>query len=400
MTRPSPPATDGPSLFDEALLTDPHAGYARLRAAGPVHRTTTPDGADVWLVTRFDDVQAALVDPRLSLNKGNALSVGSHGPSMPPELDAHLLNLDPPDHTRLRRLVSRAFTPRRVEGLRSRVGAVTEELLDGFGGTGADLMAGLALPLPMAVICELLGVPQEARPDFRTWTNTLRSPEPDSALDSREAMGRMHGYLTGLIAEKRARPGDDLVSAMIGARDDHDRLTEPELLALTFLILFAGYDNAVNLIGNTALALLTHEEQRERLLQGRISVQDVLRETLRWESPSLLASRRFPLEDLTIGGVTIRAGERIWLSLASANRDEARFEEPDSFDPARGGTHLDFGHGIHYCLGAPLAQLEGEVAITALLRRYPTLRLAVAPAELRWRRSFRNRGLAELPVGW
>ncbi|MGP3925086.1 cytochrome P450 family protein [Streptomyces sp. 8N616] len=392
--------TGHPTVFDDALLADPHAGYTLLRKAGPVHRTTTPDGAAVWLVTRYEDVRAALADPRLSLDKRNARSGGAHGPSMPPELDRHLLNLDPPDHTRLRRLVSRAFTQRRVEGLRERILSRTDELLDGFTKPPMDVMTALAAPLPLAVICELLGIPDEARRDFRTWTNTLRSPEPDAALGSREAMRHMHRYLLGLIADKRARPGDDLLSGMIAARDQHDRLTEPELVAMVFLILFAGYDNAVNLIGNTTLALLTHPEQLRAVREGRLPVQAALDETLRWNSPSMLASRRFTLEEVRIGGVVIPAGERIWLSLTSANRDGARFEDPDTFNASRNGPHLDFGHGIHHCLGAPLARLEGGIALTTLLRRFPSLSLAVPADELRWYPSFRTRGLLELPVVW
>ena len=388
------------TLFDDALLADPHGGYARLRQAGPVHRTTTPDGAPVWLVTRYPDVRAALADPRLSLDKRTARSGGEHGASMPPELDAHLLNLDPPDHTRLRRLVSQAFTPRGVEALRPLVRSRTAALLDRLAAP-ADLMAGLATPLALDVVCDLLGIAEQERPDFRRWTDTLRSPAPDAARASREALGRMHAFLTGLIAEKRARPADDLLGRMIAARDQQDRLTEPELVALTFLILFAGYDNSANLIGSALLALLTHPEVLRDLRAGALRMDQVLDETLRWNTPSMLASRRFAREDVRIGGVTVPAGDRIWLSLVSANRDERQFTAPAEFRAARDGAHLGFGHGIHYCLGAALARLEAQVAITALLDRFPALRLAGDPGrEPGWDASFRNRSLLELPVRW
>ncbi|WP_329317184.1 cytochrome P450 (plasmid) [Streptomyces sp. NBC_01278] len=384
----------------ENLMADPHGVNAHLRDTSPVHATTTPDGAPVWLVTRYEDVRDALNDPRLSLNKDNAHSSGRYQSSMPPELDAHLLNMDPPDHTRLRRLVSKAFTPRRLDGLRDRIQAHTDALLDAVTGSQTDLMTALAYPLPMAVICELLGVPADARHDFRTWTNTLLSPAPNAALDSRTAMREMYAFLKVVIADKRAQPTDDLLSAMIEARDEHDSLTEPELLAMAFLILFAGYDNAVNLIGTAAGALLLHPEHKQAVADGTTSVRAVLEETMRWNAPFTLGVRRFALEDLTIGGVAIPAGSRIWVSLISANRDEAQFEKPNTFDPSRAPAHLGFGHGIHYCLGAPLARLEGEIALSTLLRRFPSITLAVPADELTWAPSFHKRGLLQLPVTW
>ncbi|MGP4002776.1 cytochrome P450 family protein [Streptomyces sp. 8N706] len=389
--------------FGDELVADPHSGYARLREADPVHRTATPDGAPVWLVTRYADVRAALADPRLSLNKANARTSNDYLASMPPELDAHLLNTDPPGHTRLRRLIATAFTPRRIDSLRERVQSITDDLLDAFAGPPVDLMAALANPLPMGVICELLGIPEGTRRDFRAWTNTLLSPLPGVASDSRTAMRQMHRFLLEIISDKRARRTDDLLSAMIEAHDEHDSLTEPELLAMAFLILFAGYDNAANLIGNATLALLTHPDHLRATREGTTTVRAVLEETLRWNTPSTLAARRFALEDLTIGGVGIRAGDRVWLSLISANRDATQFQDPDLFDPARSertAGHLAFGRGIHSCLGASLARLEGEIAVTSLLRRFPTLELAVPADELQWWRNIHRRSLEKLPVTW
>lgn len=387
-------------LFGDTFMTHPHRVYADLREAGSVHRVTTPGGTPVWLVTRYQDVRAALTDPRLSLDKSNAATDDSHQPSMPSELDAHLLNVDPPDHTRLRRLVSKAFTPRRIERLREHIQAHTDVLLDNLDGPPVDLMKTFANPLPMAVICELLGIPTDAQRDFRTWTSALTAPDADAAVTSQEAMKQMYHFLVTIIETKRTKPSDDFLSAMIEARDAHDRLTEPELIAMAFLTLYAGYDNAVNLIGTTALALLTHPEQMTAVRNGRIPLHAALEEAMRWNTPFPLAARRFALEELTIAGARIPAGARVWLSLTSANRDSQQFTNPNTFDSTRTPTHLAYGHGIHYCLGAPLARLEGEIALTSLLRRFPNLTLAVPGDELSWIRSFHKRGLQSLPVSW
>ncbi|KAB7839481.1 cytochrome P450 family protein [Streptomyces mobaraensis] len=388
-------------IFTDELIADPHGRYAQLRAAGPVHPTTTPDGEPVWVVTRYGDVREALADSRLSLNKANARTSGEYMSSMPPELDAHLLNMDAPDHTRLRRLVSKAFIPRRLENLRERIQSITDDLLDAADGPNVDLIATLANPLPMEVICELLGIPAGGRRDFRAWTSSLMSPEPGAAADSREAMRSMYRFLVGVIADKRRNPTGDLLSAMIEARDEDDSLSEPELLSMAFLLLFAGYDNGVNLIANAALALLLHPDQMTAVCAGITPVRAVVEEALRWNPPFPLGVRRFALEDLTIGGVPIPAGGRVWVSLISANRDEQQFPRANEFDPARApGSHLAFGHGIHYCLGAPLARLEAEIALSSLLARHKHIELAVPVGELRWWPSFRKRGIRSLPVRW
>ncbi|MFE1444419.1 cytochrome P450 [Streptomyces sp. NPDC058739] len=384
------------SLFSETLLADPHGVYANLRGAAPVHRTTTPDGEPVWLITRYAEARTALADPRLSLDKANARTASGYRSSMPPELDAHLLNMDPPNHTRLRNLVSKAFTPRRVEGLRSRIQTITDDLLDAPADRRMDLMDTLAIPLPMHVICDLLGIPAEARLDFRAWTDTLLSPAP-AAEESRTAMRHMHRFLTGIIQGKRHHPGDDLLSALTEARDDNDALAEEELLSLAFLILFAGYDNAVNLIGNAALGLLLHPEQMTAVRHGFVPIRAVIEETLRWNPPFPLGVRRFATEDVMIGEEVIPAGDRVWVSIASANRDEREFKRPDDFDVGRGASHLTFGHGIHYCLGAPLARLEAEIALCTLLDSFPVLELA-SYGQPQWHSSFHKRGLQSLLV--
>ncbi|MFI6283754.1 cytochrome P450 [Streptomyces sp. NPDC051018] len=387
------------------LLADPYGVYDRLRETAPVHRVTGPDGLPVWLVTRYEDVRRGLADPRLSLDKRNSAPGGYKGLGLPPALDANLLNMDPPDHTRIRRLVSRAFTARRIEELREPVRRIADDLLDGMAAERrADLVAAYAAPLPITVICELLGVPPHSRRDFREWTDALLMPDPAGPGRTRDAMAAVVGFFSELLAHKRARPGDDLLSALIGAREESgpdgtDRLSEDELMSLAFLILFAGYENSVQLIGNATLALLRHPGQLAALRADPGRMGAAVEEFLRYEGPALLALRRFPVEDMTIGGVTVPKGETVLLSLSSANRDPGRFPEPGRLDPDRDTAgHLALGHGIHYCLGAPLARLETEVALTALLERFPKLELDVPEHELRHRPSTRARGLLELPV--
>ncbi|MGW7424000.1 cytochrome P450 family protein [Streptomyces sp. NPDC054813] len=395
-TTPRAPAAVDPA----ELLADPYAVYARLREAGPVHRFAGTDGLPAWLVTRYEDVRQALADPRLSLDKAHAKPGGYRGLALPPALDANLLNMDPPDHTRVRRLVSQAFTPRRIALLREPVRRTADRLLDAVEPLGrTDLIAGYAAPLPIAVICELLGVAEEDRPDFRSWTDALVIPDPARPERAKEAVKALLAFFARLLARKRAEPADDLLSAMIAVRDEEDRLSEDELMSLTFLILFAGYENTVHLIGNATLALLLNPSQLAALREDPARIGAAVEELARYDGPAPLAIRRFPTEDVTIGGVTVPAGETVLLSLAAAHRDPRRFPEPDRLDVGRDATgHLALGHGIHYCLGAPLARLETEVALAALLERLPGLELDVPADALRWRPSMRTRGLLGLPV--
>ncbi|MFJ3881042.1 cytochrome P450 [Streptomyces sp. NPDC090077] len=381
------------------LVEHPHAVYERLRRTAPVSRIAGTDGLPAWLITRYDDVRAALADPRLSLDKKNAAEGGYRGLALPPALDANLLNMDPPDHTRIRKLVGRAFTPRRVEQLRTPIRATADHLLDALGTAGtADLVAAYAAPLPIIVICDLLGIPEDRRPDFRSWTDALVVPDPDRPAAAKEAVVAMLGFFTELMAHKRARPADDLLSDLIAVRDgEGDHLSEDELMSLAFLILFAGYENTVQLIGNAVHTLLQHPEQSELLRKDPSLIPAAVEELTRYEGPVLLAIRRFPTEDVTIAGVTIPAGETVLLSPAAANRDPARFSRPDVLDFDRDTAgHVALGHGIHYCLGAPLARAETEIALAALLDRYPTL--APASPTPTWRPSLRARGLTTLPV--
>ncbi|WP_432835287.1 cytochrome P450 family protein [Dactylosporangium sp. CA-092794] len=403
----------------DALLADPHGFSATLRASGPAHRLTLPDGSPVWLLTRYADVRAALADPRLSLDKRNSAG-GWAGFSLPPRLDANLLNMDAPDHTRIRRLVAPVFTPRRVEALRPRIERTANDLLDRLAAadTDADLVSGYATPLSIATICDVLGLPDADVDQMRAWTNTLMSPPPDDPKAPARAVMAIERFLVDLIHRKRAEisrkgaerssgeagrasgeAGDDLLTAMITARDADDRLSEEELTSLAFLTLFAGYENSINLIGNCVLALLRHPHLLDDVRDDAGLRRAAIDETLRHEPAAQLSIRRFAREDLAYGPVTIPKGATVLLSLAAANRDPSVVDDPDAFRLRRpSAPHLGLGHGPHHCLGAALAILETDVAVGELLRRHPRLTLAEPSGGPAWRRSFRSRSLSALRV--
>jgi cytochrome P450 len=383
---------------------DPLAYFSRLREEGPVRPAVLPHGDRVWLVTRYADVRAALADPRLHKDWAGKLT----GPDWVPDemtayLNTHMLNADPPDHTRLRKLVSKGFTARRVAGLRPRVEAITASLLDAVeprltAGDTVDLIEAFAFPLPVTVICELLGVPTQDQAQFRQWSNAVVASEGEPG-SFRAAGTAMYHYFTRLVAAKRARPADDMVSALIEGRDSGDSLDERELIAMLFLLLVAGHETTTNLIASGTLALLTSPAELERLRSDPSLLPGAVEELLRYANPLNHATDRFTLEPVEIGGVTIPAREWVLCVTSSANRDPDRFGDPDRLDVGRdAGGHVAFGHGIHYCLGAPLARLEGEVAFGALLARFPGLSLAADPSSLRWRPSSLIHGLETLPV--
>ncbi|MDT0270456.1 cytochrome P450 [Streptomyces sp. DSM 44915] len=402
--------TAAPGLFEPGFLADPYPAYAWLREHAPVHRATLPSGVEAWLVTRYRDARAALADPRLSKNPARhaAERHASGRVGIPGERGAnlmtHLLNIDPPDHTRLRRLVSQAFTPRRVAAFEPRVRELTERLVDGFAARGsADLIDEFAFPLPIYAICDLLGVPAEDQEDFRAWAGMMLHTTGKRGGVGR-AVKRMRGYLAELIHRKRLAPGDDLISGLIRASDHGEQLTEDEAAAMAFILLFAGFETTVNLIGNGVHALLGHPEQLARLRAGLAAGDERLlatavEELLRYDGPVELATWRFATEPLTLGGAAVAAGDPVLVVLAAADRDPARFTEPDTLDLGRSDNpHLGYGHGIHYCLGAPLARAEARTAFAVLLRRLPDLRWARDAPEPRWRGGLIMRGLRSLPV--
>ncbi|MGW0774603.1 cytochrome P450 family protein [Streptomyces sp. NPDC002835] len=406
-----------PELFTWEFATDPYPAYAWLREHSPVHRTRLPSGVEAWLVTRYADARQALADQRLSKNPAHhAEPEHAKGKTGIPgerkaELMTHLLNIDPPDHTRLRRLVSKAFTPRRVAEFAPRVQELTDRLIDDIfekqhsAEKGeADLIHEFAFPLPIYAICDMLGVPPEDQDDFRDWAGMMIRHGGGPRGGVARSVKKMRGYLAELIHRKREEPGDDLISGLIKASDHGEHLTENEAAAMAFILLFAGFETTVNLIGNGVYALLRHPEQRERLQASLASGDSGLlatgvEELLRYDGPVELATWRFATEPLTVGGQRIAAGDPVLVVLAAADRDPARFDAPDTLDLSRtDNQHLGYGHGIHYCLGAPLARLEGQTALATLLRRMPDLRLAGDPADLRWRGGLIMRGLRTLPV--
>ncbi|MGW7457175.1 cytochrome P450 family protein [Streptomyces sp. NPDC054797] len=407
------------SLVDLAAHTadfnaDPYPFYAALREMGPVHRVVL-DGARTWLVVGHDEARQALSHPDLSKNWLGSELFG-HTPDH--AAATNMLEADPPHHTRLRRLVAREFTARRVESLRPRVQRITDELLDAMAARPdrrADLIRSLAFPLPMTVICELLGVPNLDRERFRFWSGEIVAPAEGGGADGR-AVQQMTAYLRELVEAKAKDPGEDLLSALIrtlpdgpdgsgGATiEDGDQLSPDELIGMAFLLLVAGHETTVNLIGNGVRALLAHPDQLAALRADPDGLIDgAVEEMLRYDGPVQHATYRFARTDLEIGGVRIPAGSSVLVALAAADRDPARFAEPrpEVFDIRRAGpSHVAFGHGIHFCLGAPLARMEGRIAIRGLLERFPDLAEDPDADPGVWLSGTLMRGVTRLPLRW
>ncbi len=391
-------------LWTPAHRADPRPVYARIRQEARVIPLVEPiQRMPFWLVSRYQDVLPLLRDDRL-VKDTRKLSEQARALFMrytPEELARHMLFSDPPDHTRLRSLVSQAFTPRRIEGLRSRINTLATELLEAAMARGSvDFLDAFAFPLPVIVIAELLGLPPEDRAPFRAWTQALLIPPADGNPEPVMAASRSFlRYFAHLIERRRAEPREDLVSAMLAAETEGDRLRPDELISMTFLLLVAGHETTVNLLGSGLLALLQHPEQHERLRADQGLLGSAVEEMLRYCSPVETSTPRFTVEPTEICGQVIPAEQMVVAGLMSANHDPAVFAEPERFDVGRTpNKHMAFGMGIHYCLGAPLARLEAMVAFELLLERAPRVRLAVAPEQLVWRMSSLIRGLEQLPV--
>lgn len=389
-----------PDLASPRFKADPYPFYARLRAEAPVYRTRLAFWGPAWLVTRYDDVLAVLKDPRLAKDYSSKMR---WVPRAIQPLNRNLLNLDPPDHTRLRTLVSKAFTPRVVERMRDRIQAVCDELLDAAAAGGRmEIVGGFALPLPLTIIADLLGIPARDRRRFYSWSKRVAAATSGAVVDllrAQPALWLSMRYLRGLIAVRRAEPRDDLVTALLRAEEAGDKLSEDEVVGMIALLLLAGYETTMSLIACGALALVQHPRQRELLPQDPARAETAIEELLRYTSPADFATFRIAREDVTIGSATIPRGHLVLAALASANHDESQFSDPETLDLTREpNRHLAFGVGAHFCLGAPLARLEGQIALTTLFRRFPDLRLANAAGTLRWRRGLLFRGLEQLPV--
>jgi cytochrome P450 len=385
----------------DGLLLDP--AYDELLRHEPVSRVELPYGGQAWLAVGHADVRTVLSDPRFS----RAAVVGQDVPRVRPEIDhqaSSILNMDPPDHTRLRKLVARAFTARRVEELRPRAAELTAELLAGMraAGPGADLVEHMSVPLPVTIICELLGVPVEDRPIFRTGSDAALSTSAMTPQERAAAMEQLVGYMAGLVAQRRTTPTDDLLGALVSARDEGDRLNEAELIGLGLGILIGGHETTMNQIGNMTYLLLSRPDRGAALRGDAAAIATAVEELLRFTPLGAAAGfPRIATEDVELSGVTVRAGEAVVVSVHAANRDPEVFDDPDELVLDRAvNRHIGFGYGAHHCLGAQLARMELQEALGGLLREFPDLRLAVPAEDVQWRQGALVRGPRTLPLAW
>lgn len=393
---------DSPVKFTPSLPGQPFAEISKIGAGRPVFRAELPDGRIVWLVSGYENVRQMLTDPRFS----RALAVApGHGAQGFEVFAAESINgMDPPEHTRLRKLVASAFTARRVEALRPRVATIVAQLIDAFidKPQPVDLVSSFSLPLPAQVICEMLGVPAADTERFHAWSDTVLSDWQRDADEIMTAMIELFGYFAELIEMKRSRPTDDLMSALIAARDDADRLSEHELTVMCCTLLIAGHETTANQVNLSLLLLFDHPDEVNSLRADPALIPGAVEELLRFSRLGGLAPARVTSEDVAIGGVTIPAGERVIPLFSSANRDPSVFSDATRFDIARQGPagHLTFGAGVHHCLGAQLARLELQEAFRGLIGRLPGLRLAVPESELEFKPGMAIHSLRALPVCW
>ena len=400
-----PTITTKYDLFSPTFKANPFPTFAQMRREDPIYAHRSPGGGTIWYITRLAEVTAVLKD--------NDHFVKDIRHTLPPDTGPprktavhHLINenmlfADPPDHTRLRALVNQAFTPRRVEQLAPRIQHITDELLDGIAAVGqADLIADFALPMPVRIIAELLGIPLEDQAQVADWSQAIVSPgSRDLNYSARKRKVRAFvAYLQAMFALRQQKPQDDLISALVQAEEAGERLNEAELSSMVALLLVTGHETTVNLLGNGALALLNHPEQLG-LLRENGGWETAVAELLRFDGPVETSTTRWVRADFTFEGHPMRRGDVVRVVLASANRDACHFAQPDTLDVTRrDNRHLAFGMGIHYCLGAPLARLEGQIGLQTLFERFPNLRLAVPAAQLKWRSGVLFRGLKQLPV--
>lgn len=390
-------------FLNRKFIRDPFPVYKEIRKKDPVYRFLMPNGHYAWIVTTYKHAEKVLNDARFVT--GYPEQNETDESNLPPHkeiVSRNLLSVNPADHRRLRRLVQKAFTPRMVERLRGRIEEISNGLLDKVQNNGEmNLIEDFAFPLPIIVICEMLGVPLEDQDKFREWSNVIMESvnNPKLGEQSEAATIAFVEYLHDLIDQRRSQLQKDLISDLLSVEDEGDTLSENELYALVFVLIIAGHETTVNLIGNGVLALLEHPEQKEKLISQPELVHSAVEEMLRYNGPAEVSNIRWATEDIEVGGKLIQKGDMVFVSLSSANRDPQQFADPDTFDITReANTHLAFGKGIHFCLGAPLARLEGEVAIQTLLHRMPDLRLKESTDLLEWRPGMIIRGVEEIPL--
>ncbi|TMQ92733.1 cytochrome P450 [Actinomadura soli] len=396
-------------MFDADFYRDPYRIYDRLRDQGPVQQVQVSSrGHHAWLITGYEQARAALTDPRLSRDTRRFAYLFGDRRDIAPALKSNMLATDPPDHTRLRRLAAPAFTATAVDRLRPRIQQITDQLLDTIAPQGAaDLISEFAVPLPVTIICELLGVPEHDRPQLRHWSNTLFTIADATTRD--RASHHIADYMTALVDRNYHRADDattrqdgDLLGTLITARHRGDRLSQQEVVSLAVLLLIAGHETTTNLIGNAVLALLLNPDQHTAVTADLDRLAPAIEEFLRYDSPLGIATVRFTTQPVTYGPTTIPAEQIVMIGIGAANRDPAHYAAPAALDLTRPGpqSHLAFGHGPHYCLGSALARAEAHIALATLLRRLPGLQLDTSPDQLAWRPSRMMRGLRALPGRW
>ena len=394
-------------LFSRQFKADPFPTFAELRENDPIYSHTAPDGSTIWYISRYDDVIEVLKDNETFVkNKKNTLLLEEIGPHQTPPFMQQLINenmlfSDPPDHTRLRGLVNQAFTPRRIEQMTPRIQAIADALLDAVASQGKmDLIADFALPLPTIIITDMLGIPDVDRDEVQDWSQAIIAPGRHglSYKDRRKKVRAFVDYLQDLFVERQRQPQDDLTTDLVAAEEAGERLSIPELSSMVALLLVTGHETTVNLIGNGALALLNHPEQLALVKRGE-GLETAVNELLRYDGPVETSTTRWVRRDVVYKGHAMKRGDVVRVVLASANRDGCQFHNADELDVGRkNNKHLAFGHGIHYCLGAPLARVEGKIALQTLFGRFPDLQLAVDESELEWRSGVLFRGLKRLPL--
>lgn len=386
------------SLFTDTFTKNPYPAYTVLRREDPVSRVLLPDGNYAWFITRYKDAFEALNDHRFIKDYSKIDDSESRYKSV---FSQNMLFSDMPEHKRLRGLVSKAFTPKMIAGMRERIQEITDKLLDEMEGKkNIDFIDEFAFPLPIIVICEMLGIPVEDRDNFRTWSNAMIEGTNDAKDENlSEHMKAFVQYLSNRFAIVRESPGDDLISQLIIAEQEGDRLTEQELYGVVSLLIIAGHETTVNLIGNSIMALLEHPDQLELLKNQPKLIHTAIEEVLRYNDPVEYSTSRWAGEDLEFKGASISKGDLVIVVLNSANHDPSQFNDPEVFDITREKSrHLAFGKGIHTCLGAPLARLEGEVAIRGFIKRFSNAKMRADSSDLQWRPGMIVRGVRELPI--
>ena len=399
------------NLYGPEFRANPFPTYAQMRAEEPVCYHPAMDGDSMfWFVTGFDEVETVLRDhKRFVKSWRNTRTPEELAKLEEPDglwllLDGHMLNTDAPDHTRLRALVNKAFTNRMTSNMRGQVQAIADELLDAVQDQGKmDLIDQYAFPIPIVVICDLLGIPADDRDRFRAWSNAFLEPDfsEEEAQESYRLLTEFTDYLRVVFEERRRNPQDDLITGLVQAEEAGDKLSEPELFAMVVLLIVAGHETTVNLIGNGTMALLQHPDQMALLKNDPSLIESAIEELLRYNGPVDRATIRFAAYDTELGGQQIKRGNPLSVVLTSANRDTDKFADADTLDVTRkDNRHLGFGFGIHYCVGAPLARMEGQIAINTLIQRLPNLQLAIPYDDLEWTRTPIIRGMRHMPVRW